>query len=239
MKPSDNDNFALHFGPWPNTKALARELGSLRYYTGIPCIRGHLSPRLASAGSCYDCSKLHREENREKIAADYRDWYQENKEKQIAYNTAWRAENKEHMNAENNRRSALYRAAYADRFAARTREYYRRKMEDPEFRALCSFRSKENRARRMGADGTFSQDDVASILASQGAKCAICEKDISEKYSIDHIHPLSRGGSNWPENLQMLCGRCNASKGAKTMDEFFAMMALRPANDNTTTRKAA
>lgn len=41
-----------------------------------------------------------------------------------------------------------------------------------------------------------------------------------ENLCVDHILPLSRGGTNDPENLQSLCRDCNAYKGDdKTTDE--------------------
>ena len=40
--------------------------------------------------------------------------------------------------------------------------------------------------------------------------------------SIDHKHPQSKGGTDELDNLQMLCMRCNSSKGNKTMAEWNA-----------------
>ena len=43
--------------------------------------------------------------------------------------------------------------------------------------------------------------------------CALCSEPAAE---IDHIVPLSRGGSNEPENLQALCSKgCNNEKSDK------------------------
>lgn len=40
--------------------------------------------------------------------------------------------------------------------------------------------------------------------------------------SIDHKHPQSKGGTDEFDNLQLLCLRCNSSKGNKTMAEWNA-----------------
>jgi 5-methylcytosine-specific restriction endonuclease McrA len=49
-----------------------------------------------------------------------------------------------------------------------------------------------------------------------GVTCARCGRsfpmDIME---VDHIHPESKGGSNRPSNLRLLCPACNRKKGAK------------------------
>ena len=62
-------------------------------------------------------------------------------------------------------------------------------------------------------DGLFFRDK---------GKCAICLEDLTGIYStgkklaIDHIVPLANGGINDPTNLQILCQRCNSSKGARS-----------------------
>ena len=40
------------------------------------------------------------------------------------------------------------------------------------------------------------------------------------KLECDHIHPISRGGSNEESNLATSCFKCNRSKRAKTLDEW-------------------
>ena len=75
-------------------------------------------------------------------------------------------------------------------------------------------------ARVKGAEGSFTRDDVETLLESQDEFCP-CGADISgSRYHIDHKTPLSRGGTNWPENLQLLCPPCNLRKHNKTSDEW-------------------
>jgi len=51
--------------------------------------------------------------------------------------------------------------------------------------------------------------------------CAICGKPVSyEEFTIDHILPLSRGGSNDLNNLQIACRGCNELKNNRTDSEL-------------------
>lgn len=40
------------------------------------------------------------------------------------------------------------------------------------------------------------------------------------RFHLDHIVPKSRGGTETPRNFQILCQKCNLSKGALTMEEW-------------------
>lgn len=76
------------------------------------------------------------------------------------------------------------------------------------------------RSLERGADGKFTPDDIDRINKSQEFKCVYCGASTEEEFHIDHIHPISRGGTNWPDNLQILCRSCNCSKKDKTHEEF-------------------
>lgn len=54
------------------------------------------------------------------------------------------------------------------------------------------------------------------VLAVSGGRCALCGCTKNERpLDVDHIIPRSRGGKNVLANLQVLCAKCNRTKGNK------------------------
>lgn len=51
----------------------------------------------------------------------------------------------------------------------------------------------------------------AAVYDRDGHQCRQC--GTTKKLSVDHIHPLSRGGPTTMDNLQTLCIACNCAKG--------------------------
>ena len=72
-------------------------------------------------------------------------------------------------------------------------------------------------ARRRGAAGTHSYDEIRSLYEKQGRLCAnpYCRVSLEAGHHEDHIVPIAAGGSNYIENIQLLCAPCNIDKGAK------------------------
>lgn len=57
-------------------------------------------------------------------------------------------------------------------------------------------------------------DDVKLFVWQRdGGRCVKCGSQ--EKLEFDHIIPISKGGSNTARNIQLLCEKCNRSKGAE------------------------
>jgi 5-methylcytosine-specific restriction endonuclease McrA len=61
--------------------------------------------------------------------------------------------------------------------------------------------------------GSFTQGEIITLYVKQYGKCANCFAAISSNtWHKDHSVPLSMGGTNTIENMQLLCRPCNRSK---------------------------
>lgn len=78
-----------------------------------------------------------------------------------------------------------------------------------------------NRARKCGAVvEPITSDELRELRAMYGGLCAYCR--VRSGDTLDHVLPLSRGGSHSLSNILPACFRCNHSKRDSTVEEWFA-----------------
>lgn len=150
-----------------------------------------------------------------------RAYYAANAEKRRAYRRAYVAQHPDRVRAID-RRS---RQKNADKVAAarkvayqKNRQYYAEKnarwvRENPVENRL---RRARYRARKAGAEGSFSKAEFLDLCEKYGNVCLCCRS--SDPLEPDHVVPLSKGGTNWIDNIQPLCRSCNARKKDREVD---------------------
>lgn len=75
------------------------------------------------------------------------------------------------------------------------------------------------RARKQKAPGSFTADEWYNLCSLYDFHCLSCMIQFPyRELTVDHVVPLSKGGSNWVTNLQPLCSACNSVKHAKHID---------------------
>lgn len=85
------------------------------------------------------------------------------------------------------------------------------------------------RKRRTQASGFIPSDALKTRLAvEQKGCCALCCEPIdrdalldAKKVQVEHLTPVSRGGTNDDSNLVIACRTCNQEKAGKTMCEYW------------------
>jgi len=123
----------------------------------------------------------------------------------VEYSRQWVERNKE--------RSQHYRAEYRATNREKYKQYFRlHHMAHPEKQRA---RNQKRKAILRNIKGSFTGEELKSLFARQKGKCAVCKMSIKQKYHIDHVVPISRGGDNYICNIQLLCPSCNLSKHNK------------------------
>lgn len=76
-----------------------------------------------------------------------------------------------------------------------------------------------NKEERKNATGSYTLAEWIELVEKCGSRCLCCgRKEPEVILTVDHITPLSLGGTNDIGNLQPLCKSCNSKKHTKTVD---------------------
>ena len=183
---------------YPNNRADAKKARVKFYYTGIPCIRGHVALRLTK-GSCVECRK--------------EDWALDNdKRKERPKTEAAKAAGRRYY--EKNREAVIARAAARP---AEEKQAHRRKHkeENPDlYKALVSVRKRRHRAATPPWITAEQKLQMRRLyLQAQGLT-----NITGERYVVDHIIPLISPevcGLHVPWNLRVITQDDNLKKSNK------------------------
>lgn len=219
------------------TRADAKAAGLTRWFSGKPCKHGHLSERTTCNGACIACNRLANEALYKAEGPDGRAvrnerskaWNAAHREERRAYGrayskanrekgNAWKAANREKLNAAE--REARKRNPEAVK--ARVRRY----LATDKAKVLACVYATRRRALKLEAEGSYTAEDVKRIGAAQKWRCHWCKASVKDAYEVDHIQPLSKGGSNWPNNLCIACMPCNRRKSALDPVAFAQRLGL-------------
>lgn len=83
----------------------------------------------------------------------------------------------------------------------------------------------QNQKRRMKETEYELHEFRKLVEQAIGSTCPFCDTVLTVfNFSADHNQPVSRGGKNTIENLEICCERCNQIKGMMTGIEFATLM---------------
>ena len=182
-------------------------------------LKNHCKPCMRKAFSEYHSK------NKEARSANHKQWRAENIEQRRAYDAAYYAKNATRICASKTGMSEADYLAW---------KYTKPALSDcavcgdkihgyglckkhylQSYKHVAAAARARRRALVKGSKGEHSGEDIRDLAEKQKGKCAICHERLSAGYHVDHILPLTLGGGNDKHNIQLLCPRCNLSKGAK------------------------
>lgn len=145
--------------------------------------------------------------------------YREVDNKRHNHRYATDAEFKQRINERNNawcreqwHNNPEYRARKnAQKAVARTKPHIRENI-----RFWARRRSQRRRLWAKQSPTSYTKAEWLGLCAKYKYRCVCCGK--RRPLTVDHIVPLSRGGSNGIENIQPLCKPCNQKKFTHTID---------------------
>lgn len=163
--------------------------------------------------------------NREKYLALRKANYQRNKKTWIKYQQAHKEDKAAYdkqYSIDNKERISEFQKNWREANKEKRREYHILYSQTLKGKLILSAAASKRRARNRNAEGNFNANGIKNLYATQGGRCYYCSVEIENGYHIEHMTPLSRGGSNWIDNICLACVSCNKSKYTKTAEEFMA-----------------
>jgi len=192
--------------------------------------RRHKDGRASQCKSCdalrlktyYENVLSKSEEFRQRNNAKAKEYYKNNKEHIRKYKAEYYQANKEKLSNEHK----TYYQEHKEDIKRQHHDYYEshkpaHKLTKKRYHENNPSRSAEDRHRRRvrerhGICTPITTEIRQFILQKQGNKCSYCRRRFTKdnRVTVDHITPISRGGSHTLDNIVYACMSCNSKKHA-------------------------
>ena len=170
----------------------AKLRGEIRYFTGLPCIRGHVSERMVSNGCCLICAKENMSNLRKK--RDVKKLHLDRENSRIR-SIKWREDNPHHANTK--KLKLEYKKQNIDKTNANTAK---------------------RRAAKINRTPSWLSSDDLWLINEAYSLAALRTKMFGFSWHVDHVIPLQGrtvSGLHVPSNLQVIPWIENVSKANK------------------------
>lgn len=187
---------ALIDGDSPRSRAEAIASGLRWYFTGKPCKYGHIAKRSVSRYYCFECHKVVRRKNPNRVI------YQQRAHAKFKSSEHGKASLKAAMAKwESSPHGKAYRAA-------------RRKTEQGRVK-MRHDRHVQRARKRAAVPYSFTRAEESKLRALQ-TLCHICEKKFTkaDPATLDHVVALANGGLHIASNIALAHLSCNSRKNA-------------------------
>lgn len=183
-------------------------------------------------------SRRWQQDNPDKVKEHGRQWRQRNpgsskkgvlKWRQNPDNRKKESERNQQYYRDNTDKARVWRRRWARQNPDKIHEYQQQRVRDRDRERIQRKqwrwqhpdreRAQQNRRRTREtiAGGAFTAAEWKALVEHYDNKCLCCGRN-DVHLTVDHIVPVSKGGTSNIENLQPLCHSCNSRKGNKTLD---------------------
>lgn len=127
-------------------------------------------------------------------------------------------ENRDHFGQYKNKRGGVTKIGYRNSCRkCMAKNTAKHSAENPE---LVRNRLDRRQGLEDNASGYYSELDIRKIRRELNDLCRFCNSPLKGIGEIEHLTPLSRGGTNNKGNLTLSCINCNREKTNKTLEEY-------------------